>query len=179
MNQPGQCDPHGPPHPTPGLAELSEGGWDHRAAPRNTDCEAPGQGRARPPPPGEEEEGGENSEGLASPGGPGGTELGFPAPSLLLQPPRPPSSTAHVGSVSEPGICSLQGARLDKSDPQSFQSGLDMVWRAGGSRLSHTMVVRWQTLVFSEGREFTGRPGGRRRQGWLEPRSEQRRRGRL
>ena len=45
---------------------------------------------------------------------------------------------------------------MDKSDPQSFQSGLDMVWGAGGSRLSHTMVVHWQTLVSSEGSEFTG-----------------------
>lgn len=73
-------------HPTPGLAKLSEGGWDHRAAPHDTDCETPGREEPGPPPP-VEEEGGENSGGLASPGGPGGTELGFPAPSLLhLQP---------------------------------------------------------------------------------------------
>ena len=58
--------------------------------------------------------------------------------------------------MSEPGICSLPGAPLAKSDPQSFQSGLDMVWGAGGSQLSHTVVVRWQTLVFHEASEFTG-----------------------
>lgn len=46
---------------------------------------------------------------------------------------------------------------MAKSDPQSFQSGLDMVWGAGGSQLSHTVVVRWQTLVFHEASEFTGK----------------------
>ena len=45
-------------HPTPGLAKLSEGGWDHRAAPHDTDCETPGREEPGPPPP-VEEEGGE------------------------------------------------------------------------------------------------------------------------
>lgn len=136
-------------HPTPGLAKLSEGGWDHRAAPHDTDCETPGREEPGPPPPGEEEEGGENSGGLASPGGPGGHRT-------RVSSTVPPSSTAHVGSMSEPGVCSLPGAPLAKSDPQSFQSGLDMVWGAGGSQLSHAVEVRWQTLVFREASEFTG-----------------------
>ena len=76
-------------------------------------------------------------------------------------PEGPPSTSIQVinrhRSMSEPGICSLPGAPLAKSDPQSFQSGLDMVWGAGGSQLSHTVVVRWQTLVFHEASEFTGK----------------------